>query len=221
MGSYRDFSDQELYALLARNDEEAFTMLYQKYWKRMLYKAMLKLNSDTDAEEVVQDAFIDIWNSRHRIQIQHTFHTYLAAIVRYKIMAKMAGNKKQVQQASDDVYQLQVVDDATQEWLRFADLKTEIERTVQSLPQKCQLVFRMSREDGMSDRQIAEQLELSQKTVEAHLSKALKTLRGAIRKFIIALLSPNFLMARAGNWKNILMTTKGSPHFSYTIKEKQ
>lgn len=192
MGFYRDFSDQELYALLANNDEEAFTMLYQRYWKRMLYKAMLKLNSDTDAEEVVQDAFIDIWNSRHRIQIQHTFHTYIAAIVRYKIMAKMASYKKQVQHAAEDVYQLRVVDDATQEWLSFSDLQTEIELTVKALPEKCQLVFRMSREDGMSDKQIAAELEVSQKTVEAHISKALKTLRAAIRKLVASSLPHAF-----------------------------
>ncbi len=100
MSAYNGLSDKELYALLAQDNEEAFNLLYHRYWKRMLYKAMVKLQSETDAEEVVQDAFVDIWKSRHRIDIQYTFHTYIAAIVRYKVMAKLASNKKQIQNIS-------------------------------------------------------------------------------------------------------------------------
>ena len=85
-------SGNEFYTLLAQDNEEAFTLLYRRYWKRMLYQAMRKLQCD--AEEVVQDTFVDIWKSRHRIQIQNTFQTYIASILRYKVMAKMAANKK-------------------------------------------------------------------------------------------------------------------------------
>lgn len=179
--TYKNLNDNELYDCLTQDNEEALTILYNRYWKRMIYKAALKLDSDTDAEEVVQDTFMDIWNSRHRIKIQYSFQTYIAAIVKYKVMAKLAANKKIPYEATDNVYQLQVPDHSTQQWLQFSDLQTEIESVVQMLPEKCQIVFRMSREDGLSDRKIAEELNISQKTVEAHISKALKYLRNTIR----------------------------------------
>ncbi|RQO75696.1 RNA polymerase sigma-70 factor [Pedobacter sp. KBW06] len=190
MYEYNKLSDRELYGLLAHDNEDAFTLLYQRYWKRLIYKSMLKLESHTDAEEVVQDAFIDLWNSRHRIQIQHSFPTYIAAVVKYKVMARMASNKKLGHQGVHDIDQMMVADNSTQEWLNFSDLQLEIEAAVQALPEKCQLVFRMSREDGLSDQQIAESLDLSKKTVEAHISKALRSLRKSIRRFFALL--PDF-----------------------------
>lgn len=181
-------TDNELFDLVSRNKEEAFTMLYERYWKRMLYKALLKLPSESDAEEVVQDTFIDLWNSRHRIQIKHTFHTYIASVVRYKIMAKMAANKKQTYQDIEGIESKHILDHSTEEWISFNDLRDEIEAAVKTLPEKCQLVFRMSREEGMSHKEIAEELDLSSKSVEAHITRAIKTLRKKIGPFLFSLL---------------------------------
>jgi RNA polymerase sigma-70 factor (family 1) len=196
MNSFSTFTDNELYLLLARDNEEAFTILYHRYWKRMLYKAVIKLQSDTDAEEVVQDAFTDIWKSRHRIKIQNSFHTYLAAIIRYKVMAKMASNKREITDYVGDVYKLHVEDKATEQWLGFNELRNEIEKSVKALPEKCQLVFRMSREAGMSDKEIAQNLNVSQKTVEAHISRALKVLRVSINQFLTILAFAIMLLTR-------------------------
>jgi RNA polymerase sigma-70 factor (family 1) len=188
MSEYANLSDNELYALTDQSIEEAFTVLYQRYWKRMLYKALQKLESETDAEEVVQDAFIDLWNSRHRIRIQYSFHTYIAAIVKYKIMAKMAANKKVLYRSAGDISSFSIADNSTQEWLAYDDLREEFEQAVKGLPEKCRLVFRMSRVEEKSDREIAAELGVSQKTVEAHKSKALKALgklRRSMNQFLV------------------------------------
>lgn len=182
MTAYNTFTDNELYLLLVQDNEEAFTILYHRYWKRMLYQAVIKLQSNADAEEVVQDAFTDIWKSRHRIKIQNSFHTYIAAVIRYKVMAKMASNKRGAADYAVDVCKLHVEDNATEQWLSFNELRNEIERSVKTLPEKCQLVFRLSRERGMSDKEIAQDLNISPKTVEAHISRALKLLRVSINK---------------------------------------
>lgn len=194
MKAYNTFTDNELYLLLAQDNEEAFTILYHRYWKRMLYKAAIKLQSNADAEEVVQDAFTDIWKSRHRIQIQNSFHTYIAAVIRYKVMAKMASNKRGT---AEDVHALHVADNATEQWLSFNALRNEIERSVKALPEKCQLVFRMSRERGMSDKEIARDLNISPKTVEAHISRALKFLRVYINKSLSILAFATTLIMKA------------------------
>ncbi|WP_316813089.1 RNA polymerase sigma-70 factor [Pedobacter heparinus] len=197
MDSLSIFTDNELYLLLAEDNEAAFTILYHRYWKRMLYKAVIKLQSDTDAEEVVQDAFTDIWKSRHSIKIKNSFHTYIAAIIRYKVMAKMASNKREIADPIEDVYKLHVADNATEQWLGFNELRDEIEKSVKALPEKCQLVFRMSREGGMSDKEIALDLNVSQKTVEAHISRALKVLRVSIDQFLAILVFAVALITKA------------------------
>ena len=187
MGTGNTLTDNDLYLLLAQDNEEAFTILYHRYWKRMLYKAVIKLQSNTDAEEVVQDAFTDIWKGRHRIKIKYSFHTYIAAIIRYKVMAKIASNKREIADYVEDVYNLHVEDNATVQWLGFNELRDEIEKSVKALPEKCQLVFRMSREGDMSDKEIAQDLNISRKTVEAHISRALKLLRVSINQFLVIL----------------------------------
>lgn len=182
MSAYNHLNDNELYALVRQDNEEAFSLLYERYWKPMIYKAMMKLNCDVDAEEVVQDTFIDIWKSRRRITIKHTFHTYIGAIVRYKVMLKMASNKKRVQNGIIEIEGLRIADNSTEQWLNFYDLRDEIELAIKALPEKCQLIFRMSRQEGLSDKQIAKDMNISLKTVEAHITRALKSLRASIHQ---------------------------------------
>lgn len=171
-----ELSDAELVLLLGQNSQDAFRLLYDRYWKKMLVRAFTQLQSHADAEEVVQDAFINLWNRRNKLQIRHSFHTYIAAVVRYEVMAKIAGKKKALV-SIEDVQTVPVVDDSTQEWLNFSDLRKEIDAAVEALPEKCRLVFRMSRNEGLSEKQISEELDIAQKTVEAHMSSALKKLR--------------------------------------------
>jgi RNA polymerase sigma-70 factor (family 1) len=180
-------TDEELVKLLTEENEEAFRLLYDKYWKGMLAKAYIQLGSYADAEEVVQDTFLNLWNRRHRLQLRYTFATYIASAVRYEVMAKIASNKSRAHLSLDDTAIMSVADDATRQWLAFDDLSQEIESAIQSLPEKCQLVFRLSREQGLTEKQIAESLQISPKTVEAHMSKALKFLRSALKRVSVSI----------------------------------
>lgn len=181
---YNELSDADLVLLLAEDDYEAFRILYSRYWKRMLVKAFTQLKSHVDAEEVVQDSFVNLWRRRKTLQLKHTFHTYIGSVVRYEVMAKIAGNKMNFV-SIEDAKPAVIEDDSTQQWLAFSDLQEEIEAAIQALPDKCRLVFRMSRNQGLTDKQISEELGISKKTVEAHVSKALKDLRLSLgRNFI-------------------------------------
>jgi RNA polymerase sigma-70 factor (family 1) len=184
MADYNQYTDNELYTLFSQGKEAAFTQLYTRYWKSMLYKAMLKLEDADEAEDVVQETLLDIWKSGGRLQIRHSFSTYLAAALRYKILERLAIRRQQYCRPVSDIGEIELADDATRHWLDFADRQEEIESAVQALPEKCQLVFRLSREQGLTDGEIAKQLSVTRKTVEAHISKALKHLRTSIRHFL-------------------------------------
>jgi len=187
MALMQSHTDEELVVLLNEDNEQAFRVLYDRYWKRMLVKAYAQLGSHADAEEVVQDAFINLWKRRNKLQLKYSFHTYIACVVRYEVMARMAKNKTAEHISINEELEEGTPDDATRQWLDFDDLSRQLEDAVQALPEKCQLVFRLSREQGLSEKQIAENLEISPKTVEAHMSKALRSLRSAIGQFLTIL----------------------------------
>lgn len=177
-------SDKELLVMIAEDNEYAFRTLYERYWKRMLIKAYSLLRSHDLAEEVVQDAFINLWKRRHTLLLKNSFDTYISAVVKYEVMSKLAVRFTQPLYL-DDITIAPAQDHSTQQWLDFDELYGEIQQTISTLPEKCQLVFRLSREEGLTARQISESLHISPKTVEAHISKALKTLRISLSSFFI------------------------------------
>ncbi|MDB5157131.1 MAG: polymerase sigma-70 factor [Mucilaginibacter sp.] len=184
MESFKKLSDEKLVALIAENNNKAFHALYNRYWDRMLVKAFTLLQSHDLAEEVVQDAFINFWRRRHTVTLKYSFHTYIASVVKYEVMAKLAGRDKQPLYI-DDIAFVNPADHSTQQWLDFDELKSRIETTIHTLPDKCQLVFKLSREEGLTAKQISDSLNISHKTVEAHISKAIKILRVSLSSFFI------------------------------------
>lgn len=179
--AFSSHTDLALVALLTQGNEAAFTELYSRYWKRMVVQAYMKVQNGEDAREIVQDIFLDLWNRREKLDLQHGFHTYLSAAVKYRVLRWLAEEKNE--QVKRSRLHLSEKDSSTQEWLDFQELQHDLEKAVQQLPDKCQLVFRLSREAGLSGNEIARQLDISPKTVETHLSRALKSLRTSFRHF--------------------------------------
>ncbi|MFD2871716.1 RNA polymerase sigma factor [Mucilaginibacter ximonensis] len=184
MDLFKKLSDEELVALITENNSKAFRTLYDRYWDRMLVKALSTLQSHELAEEVVQDAFINFWRRRQTIQLKYSFHTYIASVVKYEVMTKLANRNKQPLFIEDIAF-TNPADHSTQQWLDFDELKDQIQNTILTLPDKCQLVFRLSREEGLTANQISNTLNISRKTVEAHISKAIKTLRISLGSFFM------------------------------------
>lgn len=175
-------TDEDLLALLKNEDRKAFTVLYDRYWERMTAKAFSAIGSPIDAEEIVQDAFVDLWEQRKSIVLRYSFNTYLSAIVKYKIYAKLVEFKKSKGSGRVNIEDMEFVDDSTQQNLQFDDLRLHIESAMNVLPEKCRLIFHLSRFRELSNEEIAQSLNISKKTVEAHITKALKTLKENIRK---------------------------------------
>lgn len=159
-----------------QGDSEAFASLYQSHWQQVFRFSRLYLRSDDDAEDVVQEVFIRLWQIHERIHPDDNFSGLLFIITRNLIFNRFRrqidplGFKVSVRAA------LEASDDIESE-ISARDLSEYIDRLVDLMPARQRQVFNMSRREHKSYREIAEELDLSQKTVEAHMREALRFLR--------------------------------------------
>jgi len=185
MYNYNILNDKELTGLLQQADEYAFTEIYNRYWDKLFTVAANKLRELDEAEEIVQDIFVSLWKRREDLADINSLSAYLSVSVKYRII-KLLDKQAQQQKYTDYTqYVKTLTDDSTQQWLEFEELRTRLAGFVADLPEKCRLVYQLSRDSGFSHKKIAEELSISEKTVEAHLSKALKTLRTRLSSFLL------------------------------------
>ncbi len=189
MMDYSEHTDRQLIALLNAGDKLAFTTIYNRYWKRLFTAAANKVDDLQEAEDIVQQLFITIWDRRRVLEITSSLESYLAVAVKYRVLKSLDRSFKR-QHFSDEAANAalgEVEDDSMQQWLEFQEIKARLNVLVDALPEKCQLVYRLSREQGHSQKEIAEELNVSEKTVEWHMSKALKVLRTGLKGFFLTL----------------------------------
>ncbi|GGC13507.1 DNA-directed RNA polymerase sigma-70 factor [Parapedobacter defluvii] len=187
MSSVKQHTDSELLVLLKENDELAFTELYKRYWKKLFAIAANRLGYPEDAEEIVQDIFASLWRRRITLKDDLDVGVYLSVSVKYRVI-KTLGKHYLQKRYIDSLVTRDQIDDSTQEWLAFEELRDQLALSVAQLPRKCRLVFQLSRDKGLSQKQIATELGISEKTVEAHLGKAFKILRTKLASFLMTLL---------------------------------
>lgn len=179
---YNTYNDAQLLDLLRTGDEKAFEAIYERYWKRMLAMAFLRLQSVEEAEDLVQDVFTSLWQRRDQSNIQ-SLENWLSTAVKYKIINRV--NRQLSKEVAADSFDDSVYIDPTIEQ-RFLEqlVATEINR----LPEKCRIVFQYSRDLGFSNSEIAEKLSISEKTVEKHITTARKQLSLSLRHLLHSIL---------------------------------
>lgn len=184
MSTYFQHTDHDLVRSIAQGEEAALSELYERYWKKLLHRALVLLNNQEEAEEVVQDIFVAIWKKAERIEIKNGVATYLSAMLHYHCFEHLA-NRKRERKRKQGLPQIAEADDGTREYLAFESLQEELEKAVSALPQQCQLIFRLSREEGLTDKQIAAELDVSVNTVRTQKHRALQKLKTSLNGFFI------------------------------------
>ncbi|HVZ97064.1 MAG TPA: RNA polymerase sigma-70 factor [Chitinophagaceae bacterium] len=176
MIDYSRYDDTQLLSLLAQNDESAFTEIYHRYWEKLFYKAGKKLGDLSEAENIVQDIFLDIWQRRSKLEVTGDLSHYLAVALKYRVINYQNRYAKKATHQAHVSLQDTAADRTTEEWLAYSELNRCMAALVAGLPEKCQLAFRL-REEGLSQQQIADKMGVSENTVETHIGRALKSLR--------------------------------------------
>lgn len=175
-------SDQDLLKLMKFHDSKAFQMLYSRYWDSVLHFAYQKTKDLMTAEDIVQDIFVSLWNRREELVITSSFRNYLMVCIKYRVI-KFLDKQKGVR-LEEDLSQLDSLDDSTQEWLEFVEIKSLLEQLINHLPDKYKIVYLMHKEEGLSHKQIAHCLELSEQAVNSRLVRARRSLSTGIKDYI-------------------------------------
>lgn len=174
MNRYESPSDADLMLSLREGDSGAFTEIYHRYWKQLLAIAYLHCKDKIMAEEIVQEVFISLWNRRNELYIDNV-NAYLATAVRLSVFKQYARQKRRDEIKEQIAAAGTTTSDEEQIYTRF--LQQQINGVVEVLPEKCRLVFKLSRDEGLSIPEVARSMGIAEKTAEAHLTKALKVLK--------------------------------------------
>ncbi|ALJ05402.1 hypothetical protein APS56_09850 [Pseudalgibacter alginicilyticus] len=171
--------EDDIIQRLKEDDKKALTLIYNAYWKPLFLSSYNLLKNKELCEEIIQDVFIDLWNNREKIQIKISLNSYLYACTRYKVFAQFRKQKMiRVELYEDLEKRFQYATPETK--IMHKELVDQINIVVNTLPKKCQKVYKLSRNNQLSHKEIAEKLNISTKTVENHIGYALKVLRGAL-----------------------------------------
>lgn len=172
-------SEKNLIRSLKDGDKKALTELYNTFWKPLFIASYNILKNKEVCEEIIQDVFIEIWNRRDDLEIKISLQSYLYACVRYKVFAEFRKNKIiRVELFEDLNTRFQHATPETK--VMYKELELHIASVVENLPEKCQNVYKLSRNEHLTHKEIAQQLNISTKTVENHITNALKVLRTSL-----------------------------------------
>ena len=185
MNNLKKHTDTELFDLVKEGNAMAFAEIYDRYWA-LLYKHAYRLIKDQDlAQDVVQEVFVSLWDKINAIDLQFSINSYLYTAVRNKVLNLIQRDKVKnnyIESFANFVASSEAITDYR---LRERLLKEKIEKEVAALPSKMRQLFEMSRIKNMSHKQIAEELNLSDKTVKKQMSNAIKILRLKLGGFLI------------------------------------
>lgn len=185
---YAELTDEELLECIKRDDVIAFETLYRRMWEPLYIFAQKRLKSRADAEDVVQQVFMSIWERRASKNITGSFSSYLFTTVRYEVIDHLAAMLKDQEKIGHVREQILPGFNETLENLLAKEMDKEISDYIQNMPAQMQKIFRLSREEQLTPKEIAQTLSISEKTVRNQLSIAVNNLRSLVKEGLVLLL---------------------------------
>jgi len=188
MFNYGTYTDEQLTALLKEGDHAAYTEIYRRYWKKLLLIAWNHSKDELASKDIVHDVFISLWERYPEVEINN-LPAFLATSVKFTVYKYYQKEQRRNDLALQNYEYETTVND--EDKLDAIFLQEYVNGIVEKMPEKCRLVFGYSRNLGMKNSEIATKIQITEKGVEANLTRALRIIRGELKNhgwiFIIAI----------------------------------
>jgi RNA polymerase sigma-70 factor (family 1) len=180
-------NEQFIHFSFKNNAHEGFTLLFRRYHSVLCNHAVRFVWSKDIAQDIVSEVFYQFWKNKQFENINTSFRSYLFRAVRngcYNYISRELKNSVSLDEVENSTFNIQTPDQI----IEFDELQYKIENIITQLPPQCKKVFLMNRFDGKKYAEIASELNISQKTVEMHLTKANKALRAFLKDDFLLIL---------------------------------
>lgn len=163
--------------ILGKNPEKGYASIFKEHYSAMCAFAMKYVDNSFEAEQCAMDVFVKVWEKRNELEIKTDIKYYLFASVRNRALDLIRKNKRKTPLETETLQSVPMTDPNPEERLFWKNAVAKVESAIHQLPTQCQRIFLMSRYDGKKYHEIASELNLSVKTVETQISRALRSLR--------------------------------------------
>lgn len=179
-----DLPEQLHIKALSEGDITVFEMIFRNYYQPLCNYAYTFLQDKEDAEEIVQSTFLLVWEKRDALAIRTSVKPYLYAMVRNACLNVLKHQKVKQRFAGEEIAMADRSRDDVSQHVASNELELRIKVAMNELPEQCRMVFKLSRFEELKYAEIAEQLNISVKTVENHMGKALKIMREQLKDYL-------------------------------------
>jgi RNA polymerase sigma-70 factor (ECF subfamily) len=176
------YSDAELWEFIKCNRSQAFDEICHRYWSKLYHAAYKVLQDHEASSDIIQEVLADLWMKRKDALIS-SLPAYLHGMVRNQVFNSLRNHK--ISQRHLDRMNHVVFVEQTEQMVNFNQLQEIYDKSVNALPERCREVFKLSRHEDLSIKEIAQRLDISPKTVENQMTKALKYLRLALKETVL------------------------------------
>jgi RNA polymerase sigma-70 factor, ECF subfamily len=179
----RNNEEHFIFSRMVEGDKNAFRFFFEKYYTDLCNLVNIYIHDEAMAEEIVQDIYIYFWEKKGKIQIESSVKAYLLKASKNKSLNFLRNEKnrlsihERIREASETTYEMPA------NAMDAAQLRELIENAVKNLPEKCGEIYRLAKEKELTYKEIAEQHDISVKTVENQMGIALKKLRDHLRPY--------------------------------------
>lgn len=172
-----EISDIELAHRVKLGEKTAFSQLFEKYAPRIYRFSRTYLKNESDSEELVQNVFLKLWEKRETLDTTQNLKSFIFKIAVNTIYDFV--RRKNIEHAFEDYARLNYQSSENSTWhsVIYAEMEQNLHHLVAQLPEQQQKIFQLSKTDGLTNDEIAKQLDISKRTVENHLYRALSFLK--------------------------------------------
>ncbi len=190
-------SNDKLITRFIEGDKTAINDLYEEYSPRLYSFAMAYLKSESEVLDIVQEVFVNLWINRNKLKKDSNLEAYLFTVAKNTVISifrKKISEKKYLETLKSKIVTNSI---DTESQINYNLLSEEVKKLVDQLPSQRKRIFKLSKEKGYTNKMIAEELNISVKTVEDHITKARKFLKENLKDYgLLAMLFIEMFISR-------------------------